>query len=156
MRKFIYLILFITSLVSTTSLIAQENSSSRASSTLGYKPKKKILRFYTKKELKLLNKSELVSIYLRRTQELVNIVPFIAMSSDGEMNFKDFGIRKKQDNVQVLQDYKQSLDSYNSQIENMVIDFIPYADTDNIINSITYMESIIQRVRGGMNKPSWM
>lgn len=156
MKKFIYLVLFTSALISTTDLTAQENSSSGESSTLGYKPKKKILRFYTKKELKLLNKSELVSIYLRRTQELVNIIPFIAMSNDGEMNFKDFGIRKRQENIRVLKDYKQSLQGYNDEIENMVIDFIPYADTENIINSISYMESIIQRVRAGMNKASWM
>ncbi len=134
---------------------AQENKMSNNTKmveTLSFKPKNKVHRFYALKELKAMNKGELTSIYLRRTQELVNILPFMAMSSNGSLDFKTFGIRKQNENSQVLETYKRSAEQYNEQIQNMVIDFIPYADTNDIVKSIVYMENIIEKIRLGIKR----
>ncbi len=113
--------------------------------------KSQISKFHTIDELEGLKKGELVNLYTERVNEIITILPYIALSNEADVSLSDIGIKESSDNLKVLSKHHQGTVSAFTNTKNMITEFVPYADTEKIIWSILYFEEVIKKIRIGVN-----
>lgn len=106
-------------------------------------------KFHTIDDLEDTSKGELVKLYLERNQELTTVLPFIALTTKPDQKLQDVGIRNDATNNKLLHKYKTNEKKLLSANSKIVSEFISYADSENLIWSILYMEDIIKKLRLG-------
>ncbi|WP_194768514.1 hypothetical protein [Tamlana sp. I1] len=109
----------------------------------------RIEKFHTINDLEDLGKGELVDLYADRFSELIKTMPFMAITTKSDQKLDDFGIRASASNLKLLSKYKTEEREHIKASDEIISDFIAYADTDNIVWSILYMEDIIKKLRLG-------
>ncbi len=109
----------------------------------------RINKFHTIDDLEDASKGELVKIYLERNKELTTVLPFIALTTKPDQKLEDVGIRNDSHNSKLLYKYKTTEKKLSTTNTNILNEFISYADSDNLILSILYMEDIIKKLRLG-------
>jgi hypothetical protein len=107
-------------------------------------------KFHTIDELRSLKKGELLKLYVRRIYEINTVLPFIALTNEPGVSLSDLGIREDSDNVKVLEEHHDVQKEAFNNSNNMMTQFIPYADTEKIILSILYFEEVIKKMRIGI------
>lgn len=109
----------------------------------------RVNKFHTIDDLEDASKGELATIYLERNKELTTVLPFIALTTKPDQKLEDVGIRNDTHNNKLLYKYKTTEKKLSTTNSNILGEFISYADSDNLIWSILYMEDIIKKLRLG-------
>ncbi|GAA3508573.1 hypothetical protein GCM10022393_19990 [Aquimarina addita] len=110
-----------------------------------------ITKFHTIDELEGLKKGQLVKIYIERANEIITVLPFIALTNESNVSLSDIGIKENSDNLKTLDKHHETTTEAFESTSNIISEFIPYADTERIIWSILYYEDIIKKIRIGVN-----
>ncbi len=132
-------------LLITTTSVAQSKEN------IFFDKETQIVKFHTIDELEEFKKGQLIQLYVERINEIITILPFIALSNEPSISLADIGIKENSDNLKVLdKHHKSTIEAFQSTNE-MITEFIPYADTEKIIWSILYFEEVIKKIRIGMN-----
>ncbi|KAA1244972.1 hypothetical protein [Aquimarina sp. RZ0] len=108
-------------------------------------------KFHTIDELEDLKKGELVQLYTERTNEIITLLPYLALTNESGVSLSDIGIKESSDNLKVLDKHHEVTTEAFESTSNLISEFIPYADTEKIIWSILYFEEIIKKIRIGVN-----
>lgn len=98
---------------------------------------------YTKEQLMATGKLSLTTIYLNQCNQLVTLLPRAVFT---EYNFKNdiptnkFVVKRRENVVDVTK-------SFNAYYTENYQDIIPYADKNELVNGIIYLQSIIQKLK---------
>ena len=113
----------------------------------------KIAKFHNQAELEKMGKLELTQLYIERVTVLSETLPYLALSRDpAGANLSDLGIPETKTNIDDLETEVKSTTVYVGGIDHTLTDVIPYADKDNIIWSILFMEDTLNKIeRSGSN-----
>ncbi|MDY8136647.1 hypothetical protein [Aquimarina sp. 2201CG5-10] len=110
-----------------------------------------ITKFHTIDELEDLKKGQLIKLYTDRANEIITIIPYLALSNEPGVSLGDIGIKENSDNLKILGKHHETTTDAFESTSNLISEFIPYADTEQIIWSILYFEEIIKKIRIGAN-----
>lgn len=110
-----------------------------------------ITKFHTIDELEGLKKGELVNLYIKRTNEIITVLPYIGLTNETDVSLSDIGIKENSDNLKLLKKHHEITSEAFESTSNLITEFIPYADTEKIIWSILYYEEMIKKIRIGVN-----
>ncbi|WP_109435541.1 MULTISPECIES: hypothetical protein [Aquimarina] len=108
-------------------------------------------KFHTIDELENLKKGELIKLYTARVNEIVTILPFLALTNEPNVKLSDIGIKENSDHLKTLNKHRESTLKTFENTKVLISDFIPYADTEKIIWTILYYEEVIKKIRIGAN-----
>ncbi len=110
-------------------------------------PAAKISKFHNQSELEKMGKLELTNLYIERVRVLSEILPYIALNKNpAGANLADLGIPETKPNVDDLEKEVKNTTSYVAGIDHTLKDVIPYADKNNIIWSILFMEDTVNKI----------
>ena len=110
-----------------------------------------ISKFHTIDELEDMKKGELIKLYTERVKEVTTVLPYLALTNEAGVKLSDIGIKESSDHLKSLDKHHEAiLDSFEST-NNMISEFIPYADTEKIVWAILYFEEVIKKIRIGAN-----
>ncbi|MDH7445299.1 hypothetical protein [Aquimarina sp. 2201CG14-23] len=137
-------ILFFSLFLTTTSFAQSKKNVFFDQSTL-------ITKFHTIDELEGLKKGELVKLYIERANEIITVLPYIALTNESDVSLADVGIKENSDNLKTLGKHHETTTDAFESTSNLITEFIPYADTEKIIWAILYYEEIIKKIRIGVN-----
>lgn len=140
MKKIIFFILFL--LVSVSNANAQKTTKPLGIISSGAAVKK----FYEKSELDLLNKGQLLELYIERIKVLVNTLPYIALTTKAGVTLQDVGVPENAVNSKVLTLQKQNTETFLNSTVDFQRAMTPYADKGNLISSILYYESMLKEL----------
>jgi hypothetical protein len=104
----------------------------------------KITKFYTKEELNLLPKLELISIYKSRLAYLIEILPFLSLHPAPGATFKDMSIPETEVNIGHLEKESKNKADFVHSLNETLDDVIPYSEKTNIVWSILYYDEMIK------------
>ncbi|WP_343911660.1 hypothetical protein [Aquimarina litoralis] len=110
-----------------------------------------IKKFHTIDQLEGLKKGELVKLYIERVNEVITVLPYIALSNEANVSLSDIGIKENSDNLKLLKKHHETTTEAFESTSNLITEFVPYADTEKIIWSILYYEEMIKKIRIGVN-----
>jgi len=108
-------------------------------------------KFHTIDELEGLKKGELVRLYIKRSNEIITVLPYIALTNESDVSLSDLGIKENSNNLKILNKHHESTTDAFETTNDLITEFIPYADTEKIIWSILYYEEMIKKMRIGVN-----
>jgi len=110
-----------------------------------------ITKFHTIDELEDLKKGELVKLYIERANEIITVLPYIALTNEADVSLSDIGIKESSNNLKLLKKHHETTTEAFESTGNLITEFIPYADTEKIVWSILYYEEMIKKIRIGVN-----
>lgn len=101
---------------------------------------------YTKEQLTATGKLSLTTIYLNQCNELVRLLPQVVFN---EYNFKNDipnnkFVTKRRENV------NEATVQFNAYYFENYRDITPYADKKELVDGILYLQSIIEKLKGGV------
>ena len=106
---------------------------------------------YTIGELSKLGKLELTEIYVAEIQKLNLLMPYIPFNQKGEaVSLANMGIPSTKDNNGSIKDLDESGGKHNLVQKETLSNIIPYADKEDIIKSILFLQDIIERIEHGI------
>lgn len=106
---------------------------------------------YTIGELTKLGKLELTNIYIEEIQKLNLLLPYIPFNQKGEaVSLANMGIPSTKDNNGAIKNLDESGGDHNSTQKETLSNIIPYADKEDIVKSILFLQDIIERVENGI------
>ncbi|MBG6132902.1 hypothetical protein IWQ47_004138 [Aquimarina sp. EL_43] len=108
-------------------------------------------KFHTIDELEDLKKGELVKLYTDRINEIITVLPYLALTNEAGVKLSDIGIKESSDHLKSLNKHHTMTTDMTESNKNLISEFIPYADTEKIIWGILYFEEVIKKVRIGAN-----
>lgn len=100
---------------------------------------------YTKEQLTSTGKLSLTTIYLNQCNQLVTLLPQAVFN---EYNFKNDipvnkFVSKRRENVM------DATSKFNTYYFENYRDIVPYADKKELVEGILYLQSIIEKLKGG-------
>jgi hypothetical protein len=106
---------------------------------------------YTLADLDKLNKLELSKIYIEQVTKLNMLLPFIPFNQKGDaVSLSGMGIPNSKDNNDYIKVLDASSGDHSERTSQTLQNIIPYADKSDIINSILFLQSVIERVELGI------
>jgi hypothetical protein len=106
-----------------------------------------VRKFYDVKELKPLQKGELIELYIERVKVLTKTLPFIALATKPGISMTDLGIPDTPENTKLLDLENESTATYIDTTVNFQRKMLPFCDKENIIKSILYFESTLKALK---------
>ena len=76
----------------------------------------------------------------------------MSLTKEPGTTLSDLGIRENSDNTKILDKYHEVHTEAFRSTNDMMMEFVAYADTEKIILSILYFEEIIKKLRIGINE----
>lgn len=129
---------------------AQKEKKAETKPSMTYvSPNAKLAKNYTKEELDKLGKIELTKIYMERISVITELVPYLALHTKPGATLAEMGIPETSENKDHLEKEVKNKDEYLQSVKTTLDDIIPYADKQNIIWSILFLEEMIGRVEKG-------
>lgn len=107
-------------------------------------------KFHSMSDLEELKKGDLLKLYIIRMYEIQSVLPFMALTKEAGVTLGDLGIRENSDNKKLLDKYHESNKESFITSNDMMMEFVAYADTEKLILSILYFEEIIKKLRIGI------
>lgn len=106
---------------------------------------------YTIGELSKLGKLELTEIYISEIQKLNLLMPYIPFNQKGEaVSLANMGIPSTKDNNGSVKDLDESGGKHNITQKETLSNIVPYADKEDIIKSILFLQDVIERIEHGI------
>lgn len=140
-------LLLLFSLVSILSLYSQNQKSSN----FLFSKNDLITKFHTLDDLENYGKAKLVNLYIQRNSELQKILPFIALTTKPNKTLLDVGVKVDLENQKKLSKHNATFNKYKAENRDLISEFVAYADSDNLMWSILYLEEVIKKIRIGFN-----
>ncbi|MEW7277285.1 hypothetical protein ABW636_01665 [Aquimarina sp. 2201CG1-2-11] len=108
-------------------------------------------KFHTIDELEGLKKGELIKLYAARVKEITTVIPYLALTNEAGVTLSDIGIKEDSNHLKSLDKHHISNNDSLESTNNLITEFIPYADTEKIVWAILYFEEVIKKIRIGAN-----
>ena len=105
--------------------------------------------FHTTEDLEDYGKSDLVKLYIQRNSELQKVLPFIGLTTKPDQNLSKAGVKPNNENVKILAKHKTAFKKFQAENTKLISEFLAYADKQNLIWSVLYMEEVIKKLRLG-------
>jgi hypothetical protein len=124
----------------STSIFAQNKNVPKSiiSTTSG------IRKYYDQKELKVMQKGELLELYIERVKSLVKTLPYIALATKPGVTLADIGIPDDSENSKLLDSQNEATTSFLEITVDFQRKMLPYSDKQNLINAILFYESTLR------------
>jgi hypothetical protein len=106
-----------------------------------------IRKFYDVKELKALQKGELIELYIERVKVLTNTLPYIALASKPGVTMVDIGIPDSPENSKALDAQKEATTIFVEKTVTFQRTYLPFCDKNILINSILYFETYMKALK---------
>jgi hypothetical protein len=106
-----------------------------------------VRKFYDVKELKLLQKGELIELYIERVKVLTNTLPYIALASKPGVTMTDIGIPDSPENVKGLDAQREATTLFVEKTVTFQRTYLPFCDKNILINSILYFETYMKALK---------
>jgi hypothetical protein len=98
-----------------------------------------------------MGKIELTGIYLSQCSKLSMLLPYIPFNQNGDaVSLSTMGIPDTNDNNGFVKKLDSSSGSYHETLESTLSVILPYAEKLDIINSILFLQDIIERIETGL------
>ena len=97
-------------------------------------------------DLEKLDKLELTKIYISKVNRLMTIVPYIPFAKLEPKNPTDIKIPNNNANEGFMRKLESSLKDHNQQTDASLSALNPYADKKNIIESILFLQQVINKI----------
>ena len=100
---------------------------------------------YTKEQLMSTGKLSLTTIYLNEVSQIVSLMPSAIFS---DYNIKNDVPSNKYVNSR-REKVAKEMDDFNEVFMDRYKDIVPYADKQDLVNGILYLQSVIGKLKGG-------
>ena len=106
-----------------------------------------ISKYHTQVELESLGKLELTELYMERVVVLSETVPYLALSfQPAGATLEDLGIPSSKSNTAHMEVEVKNKEGYITHVKETLHDITPYADKENIIWCILFLEETIHKI----------
>ena len=106
-----------------------------------------ISKYHTQVELESLGKLELTELYMERVVVLSELTPYLALSfHPAGASLADLGIPSSKSNTAHMETEVKNKEAYIEHIRETLHDITPYADKENIIWCILFLEETIHKI----------
>lgn len=106
-----------------------------------------ISKYHTQVELEAFGKLELTELYMERVIVLTEVTPYLALSfRPSGASLEDLGIPSSKSNTSHMEAEVKSKEAYITHIKETLHDITPYADKENIIWCILFLEETIHKI----------
>lgn len=103
-----------------------------------------IQKYYDLKELKELNKGQLIELYTERMKVLVKTLPYIALATRSGITMTDLGIPMDSDHKKDFENQEDAIATFIESMVNFQTKIMPYSDKTNLITAILFYESTLK------------
>lgn len=100
---------------------------------------------YTREQLESTGKLSLTTIYLNQVSDLVEMLPNVVFTSYNLKNDVPSNRYVNSRRAKVIKGTAQ----YNEEFIKSYKDIVPYADKKDLINGILYLQSVLNKLKGG-------
>ena len=100
---------------------------------------------YTKEQLMSTGKLSLTTIYLNEVSQIVSLMPSAIFS---DYNIKNDVPSNKYVNSR-REKVAKEMDDFNEVFMDRYKDIVPYADKQDLVNGILYLQGVIGKLKGG-------
>jgi hypothetical protein len=101
---------------------------------------------YTKEQLKSTGKLSLTTIYLNEVNQVVNLMPSAI--------FSDYNMKNDVPNNKYVNSRREKvakeMEQFNEVYMEKYRDIVPYADKEELIKGILYLQDVIAKLKGGV------
>jgi hypothetical protein len=98
-----------------------------------------------------MGKLELTRIYVTQCAKLNMLLPYIPFNQKGDaVSLAGMGIPDTKDNNVFIKKLDTSSGTHNETLDETLNIIIPYADKDDIIKAILFLQSVVERVETGL------
>lgn len=104
----------------------------------------RIKKYHNKSELESMNKGDLLSLYIERTESLVQLLPYIAFATKPGVTMSSLGIPNDKENRKMLENQKDATKKFLEENRVFQNKILPYSDTNDLISSILYYEEVLK------------
>lgn len=102
---------------------------------------------YTLGDLEVLDKIELTKIYVAKLNKLSRISPYIPFGELEPKTPKELRIPATSINEKAMESYDKTIAAYNQDSDAALSNLIPYADKKDIMDSIMFMQEMIDKIQ---------
>ena len=103
-----------------------------------------ISKYHDKEELELMQKGELLTLYIERIEVLVKILPYIAFTTKPGVTMEDLGIPNNNDNKKALENQFDAVNDFLESSVEFQRQMLPYSDTKNLVAAILFYEETLK------------
>jgi hypothetical protein len=103
-----------------------------------------ISKYHDKEELELMQKGELLTLYIERIEVLVKILPYIAFTTKPGVTMEDLGIPNNNDNKKALENQFDAVNDFLESSVEFQKQMLPYSDTRNLVAAILFYEETLK------------
>ncbi|WP_194767915.1 hypothetical protein [Tamlana sp. I1] len=103
-----------------------------------------IKKYHNVEELERMQKGEVLALYRERNKVLTRILPYIAFATKPGVTMVTLGIPTNSTNVKALDNQLEAADEYVNSTTFFLNEYLPYADTRNLISAILFYEEILK------------
>lgn len=103
-----------------------------------------IKKYYDLKELKELNKGQLIELYTERIKVLVKTLPYIALATKSGVTMSDLGIPLDSEHKKDFENQEEAIANFLESTINFQTKILPYSDKNNLITAILFYESTLK------------
>ncbi|MCV9929662.1 hypothetical protein OIU83_18515 [Flavobacterium sp. LS1R49] len=103
-----------------------------------------IRKYHDQKELKGMQKGELLELYIERIKVLVKTLPYIALATKPGVTMADLGIPMDNENKKIQDAQVASTNSFLDVTVEFQRKMMPYSDKDNLIAAILFYENTLK------------
>lgn len=101
-------------------------------------------KYYDLKELKTLNKGELIDLYNERVRVVVKTLPYIGLTTKSGVTMADLGIPTDGEHKKSFDAQLEATDAFLQVMDDFQKRMLPYADKNGLINAILFFESTLK------------
>ncbi|KFF19509.1 MULTISPECIES: hypothetical protein [Flavobacterium] len=103
-----------------------------------------IRKYHDQKELKGMQKGELLELYIERIKVLVKTLPYIALATKPGVTMADLGIPMDSENKKIQDAQVASTNSFLDVTVEFQRKMMPYSDKDNLVAAILFYENTLK------------
>lgn len=106
---------------------------------------------YTVGDLDKLGKLELSMIYSNKVQQLNRLIAFIPFSQkDDNISLQNMQVPTNSSNEGMIDKLEKGIIAYNDLSNSVLTQMVPYADKDQVIKAILFMQETVERIQTGL------
>ena len=139
--KSTYLNLLILFLFTTAAVSAQKTAAPKIVINI-----RGIGTYSTLKDLQAMNKGDLITLYKERVKILINIIPYMGMTTKVGITLKDLGIPVSPENDKAMDKEVINRANYLLGLDEFLNTFIGYSDKSNLIYAIMFYEDELKKI----------
>ncbi|MEM7039635.1 MAG: hypothetical protein AAF570_21860 [Bacteroidota bacterium] len=106
---------------------------------------------YTIGDLDKLGKLDLTKLYVDQVHKISMLLPYVPFNQKGDaVSLAGMGIPSTKDNNGFIKKLDASGGSHNEALDETLNNIIPYADKADIIKSILFLQTMIEKIETGI------